>query len=163
MPQNLNYLHETRNTVCSLSPSSETVSVFCNLKELPGIFWNHRRRIYGSLLMPVCVVWRDWCTIVHSVHIHNKRTQKLCSLLSAHAVGSFFSLHCKLGIDTNIHMVFLNLMFALASTEGTCCSISKTLGMREGQASSWHPLTALPGLCPEPLCVFCCVYFRKVI
>lgn len=49
----------------------------------------------------------------------------------------------QLGKDTNIHVVFLDLMFALAPSESTCCaycSISKTLGMQEGQTSSWHPL-----------------------
>lgn len=49
----------------------------------------------------------------------------------------------QLGKDTNIHVVLLDLMFALASTESTCCaycSISKALGMQEGQTSAWHPL-----------------------
>lgn len=109
--------------------------------------------------MPVSVV-----DVIHSSTFcaySYKRTQFLSQLTLLEVFS--FSLGCKLGIDTNIHMVFLNLMIALASTEGTCSGISKTLGMREGQAPSWHPLTVIPGLCLKPLCVFCCVYFRKVI
>lgn len=64
-------------------------------------------------------------------------------------------------------MAFLDLTFALASTESTCCassSISQVLGMQEGQMSSLHIFKTYPDFALREACdsmCFWCDYLRK--
>lgn len=47
----------------------------------------------------------------------------------------------QLGEDTDIQEVFLDLMFALAPCESTCCAscnLRAVLGMQDGLTASWH-------------------------
>lgn len=149
-------LHDiSKIIICNMRASAETVSVCCTNKQIIACSPCEviRRMSFDlTVWIPVCV-WHDWYTLYSSVTKQLESSSQIAQSSLCSLFWKVCSTSIQLGKDTNIHVVLLDLMFPLASTESTCyayCSISKALGMQEGQTFSWHPLT-----------VYTCIFLWK--